>query len=738
MTSFIDDNGNELDYNGRDFAMSKQTISLINFKLKGDFSVNFKLQNTAKNREILNVYGAQQIGGGFMVRQPFNLVKNGNKRNKGFIVVQVYSDDELDCFYVSGNSNWFNLLQTPIKELELNEDSVLMTGFQTELSNTKGIIFPAIDVAFNGRKISTNIKPFLWPPPGRPGGGSNWNSFLTENIPCYYMHSLMSAIAVQTGVKIEGDIFNDPLFKSIVITPDSIDMQWPDNQVSESMAFVTVASASSLDPGIYTPIMFDTIIDSGSLSNYNTATYEWMAPYKCMVEVTPNLFFTASDTYTIAVYKNGVLIVLQTMANAADRFSRPLLVNQVNRGDTLSVYVRNSGGVGDYTADSTCTFKIRQEIYTLLRSSSFTNYHPMVCPQAILPDLKCIDVVKSICVLFNCIPTYDVESNTVTLTKVTNISKESAKDWSAYYVSHKENYKDVASHNYIKWKASNDDKNIMAYNSVIPQGYGGADIETDFNGEDRKTQYTLPFGAVEDKTNETTGRWHLPYIPYFELKDEDEYEYTSVTNTAGRATFTGTGWETRPDVVIRIADDGNLYDGYTEASLGPTTTTPFIPYTADSTGSIYTQSINRLNPGSRLLMVMPNYATTNLGISSLATNAIRYNDSAISTYAFGWFDKDKYYRPVDAINWSLSMGTIGNKGYNHTLADLYWDKLLNAYNSPEIDSVMLLPDYEFDIFLGNEFIYLNTEKLTGYFICESIDNFENGSSPVKVKLYKID
>ena len=51
MTSFVDDNGNYLDYSGEDFGITKQAATWFDFKIKGDVSVDFKIPFTAKNKK---------------------------------------------------------------------------------------------------------------------------------------------------------------------------------------------------------------------------------------------------------------------------------------------------------------------------------------------------------------------------------------------------------------------------------------------------------------------------------------------------------------------------------------------------------------------------------------------------------------------------------------------------------------------------------------------------------------
>ena len=735
MTSFIDDDGNELDYNGKDFSMSKQSLSLINFKIKGDVSVNIKLPNNAKNRAILNIYDRSQLNGAILSRQRFTQVVDGNKVTAGYLAIIKIEDEEFEGFFISGNSNWMNLLAFNIKEIQLNEDSVIINRADENKTKTSGIIFPIIDVAFQGNKVGYAFYSFLWNDPGTPTNGANLSGYLTENIPCYYMHSLVSGISRHSNVKINGTLLNDPIFKKLIITPDSMQLMWPDNQIEDSRAFVTPSAQSALDPGIFTLIMFDTVIDSGKLQCMNTSNQTWIAPYRCSLDVKLDLYFTASQVYTVALYLNGILYVQQIMGTSTNKFNQTLFIDNVAANDSVSVYVKGAG-VADYKVDCKAQFKIRKEIFSLPRAEAFPNRKPLVCPQAIIPNVKATEIIKNLCLLFNMVPTYDVASNTITLDKVESIRKEDALDWSDYFVSSEEDYKDIAKHNYVKWKTNVSDPYLEGFNKTEKKGYGGADIETPYNATEEKTIQELLFSSTRDFRNDTLLAWMMPSIPYWTLEDDEEFAYTSVTGSSN-PTFNGTGWHTVPNCVIRIADDNGIYDGYTGASLGPSSVTPLMDFVSNSTGSIFTQRISENTPGHRLLLVQTEYSLSNLGVIRASMSG-QFGLNGVTSIPYAWFDKEKIDRPLDTLKTSLAFDSIQNKGYNQTLRDLFWGKLNKILSSPKIPCKMRLPLFEFARAQSNKFIFLKTQKMIGYFYLDSINAYKNASEEVTVNLYSID
>src|SRR6478736_2984625 len=77
--------------------------------------------------------------------------ENGNILDRGYIVIQSEEPKSLNCFYVSGNSNWINLLTGLITDL--NWDSYLVqinkANVLSKASATSGITFPYVDWSYD-------------------------------------------------------------------------------------------------------------------------------------------------------------------------------------------------------------------------------------------------------------------------------------------------------------------------------------------------------------------------------------------------------------------------------------------------------------------------------------------------------------------------------------------------------------------------------------------------------------
>ena len=212
MTSFVDDNGNELDYEGKDFAVSKQVISFFDFKIKGNSSVNIKLPNSAYNRSILGYYGSSQVNP--VLKKRFNLVRDGNKYDSGYLIVSNKDEEEIEAFFLSGNSNLFD-------QIDFNCNEIVTTKYDTELftltPRSSGIVTPIIDWLFNGEKATPSFHNDLTVDPLAAQAGT-----INEFIPCLYIHTLLDEIFVKAQVKLTGDLLEDKFFNTLIISPNKV------------------------------------------------------------------------------------------------------------------------------------------------------------------------------------------------------------------------------------------------------------------------------------------------------------------------------------------------------------------------------------------------------------------------------------------------------------------------------------------------------------------------------------
>jgi len=118
---------------------------------------------------------------------------------------------------------------------------------------------------------------------------------------------------------------------------------------------------------------------------------------------------------------------------------------------------------------------------------------------------------------------------------------------------------------------------------------------------------------------------------------------------------------------------------------------------------------------------------------------ITVNTAEYDTIHFAYFAKPRAIASgVNQLKDSLNISPIEITSYNdHNNEDLYLKRIKNVLGNPKIESQMLLPVATFHRYNFDKFIYLKSERLTGYFLVDSIVNYVNGRNQVEVNLYMI-
>jgi len=739
MTSFVDDNGNYLDYSGADLIHTKQVASFYDFKLKGDFTIDFKLPNTARNRDTLGYYGPQQIVSPAFSQNPFTIVRDGNAIVRGYLILKGSDKDNIDAFFVSGNTNWFDVLQFNVRDIVFDPRfTIAWDTMDTQKTATEGIVFPAVDWCYNGNRRSRSINLQNFHEAIGP------TDYIQEAFPCLYMHTLVSQMANHAGISIGGDLTSDPIYKRILITPAG-----PDMSISDALIKHTVCS-TGMSADQVTPATgpFDTVYDIGDLAKYDKSTYRYRCPikgvYKVVVDYTivsgtiniqANQLRGGSSYATLLWYSGPG----QTAGNMVFNFA-------CDAGDELSV---TGAGGGLMAANTTAIYSLEDSskpyyIYNNGASSYLVACTGLVMPNAICPDLTGVDLLKALCVMFGAYCTYDEYAKVISLNKISKLKRENAKDWSKYYVSHYNNYQTgVATNNFIKYQDT-PEVGLLPYNQENVAGYGGWNLQTSFEQVAYKTVYKLPFAGAWDQHPKMMVGWYLPYIKFYELSDDKSvtWNFTSVTNSGGDAAFTsGAGDQPfKAGDLVRIT--GTFYSGYGIVANSYNTFTiscNYIDYIATDTGIITKVTYTPVNTVNRLLLASPGANVSDFGAAGFGF----YYGAGLTSVAYSttcmaaWFDRPKMGLGIDSNTDSLALDTISNRDYNTTLSERYHQYIENIYNNPTVKAKMTLPTSVFQSFLFDSFIYLKTESLTGYFFVQKIE-WRDSVTECNVELLYID
>ena len=609
MTAFIDDDGNELDYNGKDFAITKQLISFHDFKIKGNASVNIKVTNTAHNRETFGYYGERQISP--VVKKRFNLVQDGNKIDTGDCVISNFDKDEIEFFFISGNSNLLDLIDFKCNEITTTRWDV--RNMASTWSNTEGIIYPIIDWVFGGEKygyvfysgLTVNEKAY------------DGLTSITEFVPCLYVHTLLKEISVHAGISIDGDLLDDGFFRTIIISPNSVD-------------------------------------------------------------------------------------------------------------------------------------DVRQTILGGIRINN------IVKPEHIAPNIKVIDFLKWISISFGTLITFDLTSNSITLSMLKTINKSDAQDWSSYYISHEAVLSKYSNKTNIKYKQS-DEQNIKQYNNSKEVLYADLQVNSDKNDGSVNNLYTAPFYSSYDKVGTTPMKFATPVGEMFRLTDKEPFAFTSVSaspavtvvgTAIACAQFNGVNfpfldYTATPGTELMIFRVGSgIYKGYhvnginaiSGTSSSDTIITSDMAFLGTSSGTLYTQTVQKIS-GHKVLSVIPGATPSYF----CQYPSIYIDSSSTSTVATAYFSKlNTIYSLLNAYTQGLNYGSIDESNRtDKPLSATYQNQVTTILKSPPLKARFLLPKSVFYAY-EKEPVYIKTERLTGYFLAEKIENYTESNKEVVVYLVPLD
>lgn len=729
MTSFVNDNGEYLQYNGEDITLSKQSVSMFTFQIKGDFSQNFSIDNNSINRKVLGIYSPDQISNPAFSKNTFTLVRDGNNLMRGSIVISRISKS-IDCFFVSGNSNWFNSLQENIKDFDWESFTVLWSSFASTYSSTSGIVFPDVDWGFDGFKRGDEISYYIFTERANFTNESPRSS-ISDQYPCIFLHDIVTKIAAESGIKIEGNILDDKTYNSIGITPLGPDMKWPTSQTEPFREYAKVGSNQNVVSN--GTIIFDTVISEGSLVDYDTSTGIYTsrktATYKVSVDVT----FTASDSYELYLYKNGTTtkIIFPDTLGSFTNYRGEFYYN-LAKGDYFELKVQSIAVTRTVQSGSTIRIEISEKIEPFSIPDAFpatrnglANY---VSASAIVPNMKGVDFIKFIVNYFNCVAVFDIETQTLTLTMMKSIS--SVSDFSKYYLSHEQIYSgnQIAKNNYINMVETSE-IGIVRYNEVNDVEFGGGNIDTDYDQIYEKILYQIPFGAAYDQLNKTFLGWNKPFIEFFRLKDTDvTIQYTGVTNSAGDANFAHAGnSDASHRRVYRIQSNSGVYSGFAireDNDSGSPTSSIFygVDYVSDDTGFLIAQEAERISSAHRLIYLLPGADAGDTGGPSG------------TTVMSAFFDKPLYGETIDGIKLSLAIDNIEGREFNHTIGELYHQKIRTAFRSPVINAQMIIPESVFSNYNFDTFVRIDAPDLVGTFFINKIEPYKNSRTPVNFEL----
>lgn len=742
--TFVNDQNEVLETEG-EIAITKQGISLYDFSIKGDYSVNFKVPNNSVTRRVLNYEGPQMLTQIAFTRQTFTLMRQGNPFLRGSIAIQGDENGMLDCFFMSGNSNWINSLQGLITDLDWESYSKIVnnTTVRADIANTTGVIFPYIDWAYdlkNGFHVRTIGST------GSSNGlvdssGEKKNSII-DFYPCVYLYNVIQEAAQQNGLKLTGTLFNDPIYKSLIITPVSGKLK---RGTVNNVILYGAAQALGTN-AIYSS--YTTINDVDNIVTISSGRITFNKSRGCTIRVE---FISATVSPATIVFQSysylGTLVdsASFTYSGSPNTSESNLFTFSVNNSLSTGLYVE-----GKLTsAASTVRINV-----TLVFNENIQN-GDAVHPGNFLPKFKSIELLKWAFTQFGCIIDYDEASKTIDVNIIENINAANAYNWSSYFVSRKVDYTTVFAQNNYQRLAANTETVINSYNSRHKIQFGEGNLNT---GIDIRKDYDV-FKSLFAPTyfgKSLNGCWQSN-VPLVNLIDEgDPIDFSSIVYTARAGitppslTITAAGGVFNANEIIRLTTSDGTNLGYFVNAGGASSGSAFVygDYQGGGTGQIRKQRIEFKTINPRILINQPNTTTTYFEDSTdgnhpdNAINIPLYDGGSIgtglTTSHISWFCKPKTNLNLDGLNFNLAFDNPDETSYTDgSFNDKYLRRINNMIGNPVIRGYFLLPEAVFQSFKFSRLVYIDTEDLTGYFMVDSILNYKDGSTPVEVLMFML-
>lgn len=731
--TFVNDEGEVLDFDGF-FAITKRAVSFFKSSIQGDFSVNFSVANNSVNRKVLRYDGPMMLSQVAFTRQPFTLIRNGNPFARGFIVIQQDLGKTLSCFFLSGNANWINLLTGLITELDFSgvtnavnyELQLTASNVNTRMHTTEGIIFPMVDWCYDLNK-----------------GGNEWfvanlldirqdpyQSYF-EWYPCFYLHTLVTEIMKQKGLKIAGNILDDKLYQSLVLTPFNGEMKRDNVNITTAYGTAQVATGGADQTYV-------NLTEASDPDNtFSGGIYTSVRSSKIIVTLTI-VAVTVSGGVGVAhvgLDKNGVSYAQYSVQTNVGLGTYVVETDGV-AGDVFRVYFSD----GPLSTSLTLTANVKYDIPTPITVNDYFT------PNQFLPALSCVEVIKFVINYFGCASYYNEYSKTITVNIVEKLNIEDAHDWSQYFQGRRVDYAAAsAANNYLRL-AKSEDTEIKAYNKAHLVKYGEGNITTDNTLKESNDAVKIPFAPSEFGIGKN-GDW-LTNIPLVQLVDSGEpFNYTAISNEPTRAVYEYAG-----DVAlvagqaIRIVDDiaGDIgiYIVENSSTAGGTVFVRFynIQFAQTGTGKLYPQEriFNTIAP--RLLIVKPESLFTSISSIDSTYNLYdsAFSGSSKSAMGLGYFCKSKTGLAVDTMRANAAFDNPDIETFTDPgVKELNFRKITSMLRNPIIPVTMTLPEAVYQSFKFDHFIYLKTVDLTGYFWVDSISNYQDSTTPVTVNLLMI-
>lgn len=668
---------------------------------QGDFSYTFEIPNTSENRDILGLANLLSISN-TVVKNSIISNNSGIQIYRGSIYVDRVAENFISCTFYSGNTDWITVIgEKKLTDINFIPNSLSTSSLISGVSDN-GIVWPLVD---NGT-ISQKGSPVL---------------HQTDFHPARLVKDIVVDIFTQSGLRVTGDIFKDPVFNALAFIHGSSNQN--KEQISQRTRYLFLSMYSHTGGG-------------GKTIPGTTYT----ADRNMLVDI--NLSFDTSAT--IAGLPSSEYIYI----NGSTRL-------RANAGVTIRAIPGGFRFTEHWTSVRLSPFDYFDLVIDASTSQTITNVSFDILPTDLFfsnqnyPDMLQRDFLNEALSPFNPIIDYNPNTGEVEINLFKSVKDNQAIDLSKNVsrlieTDYSEFISNYSKRNIFEW--STNDSEISEYNdqNEIPYGTGIISSENINLGEGDTTVYgsdiNIPFQYINNIFDAEFSRLEIKKA--VASSSLGSATFSSVSNSSGVARFNlNSSYKFRVGDPVLISDS-ETYDGLHVVSATPSSTTielESLDYVGSASGKADRPKYEYSGKSYFILVARNMEVAKFSGTTPISTYVFITSGSFINLTTSGFYGYGSLIRNISGIFHSLSFGAI--TGHNSSLVNMlenYWDDFQSIIESGIAGRFEMFIDEKTwnDLKFKNP-VKIEISKFTGVFYQNRFTGYKGGSLPVEVELLKL-
>jgi hypothetical protein len=568
-----------------------------------------------------------------------------------------------------------------------------------------------------------------------------------------YVHTVFKKIFQHHSIKIQGDLFDEPLYWKLITQRNGKSQA----QIDAATSYVEAGPVSR--PVELTEYTADFINDSnypfydGSLNPFDITTNSWTAPFKTKIHIEMSFvpqIVDASYNQRIYIYINGVYTFMDIGLDVGGLYNSATPGDQetftldrtfvVEQGDVLTWKTQWQQSIGSTQNDVLSGWvKITP------------TYIYKVFGDSIVPAWTQGEYVSNVFKIFNVLPHYNSFTKTLTLNVFDKLRDKEAIDLSPFIAQTEIDYIDFIS-NYGK-------RNLLSYQQVdfdelrdyniqnfFPYGSGVVTADNGFL-KDEETLIESDFSNPQSYFNPVFDM-SMERLNLITLETGENTDLTAVNDSSGVAQFVIEKDLFQVGDLVRIESTNTFYnkdwvvddvtpesapgagDGYITFYGGPGLAK--LAYDTDATGTV-TKLNHKYNESDDvyLLVQIPFYLVTKFSIFS----TIKLESFDRTEMSLAYFNLLQQGKTINTdYKQSLSFGEIDHPlFYQRTIVETYWQLVQRIFNDPvKLLNQAYIPN---KLFIAIDFLRpfkVNTAETFNLYYMNRISGYEGNNCQVEL------